>query len=107
MIQSVSLSEPRRRLIRMIEEAHFGAIEHMLIKDGEPIFGPQTIMVRDRKFGKRDNPVAHDVRESPISKAQFEQLFQEFSDIGNGEVTSLEFQNGLPFKLRIRQPLVA
>lgn len=105
MHHTASLSAPRRRLIHMIENARFGAIERLLVKDGEPVFGPGTILIRDRKFGKKDPSAAHEVRESPIAKMQFEQMFEEFSDMGNGEIALLEFHNGLPFKIRIREQL--
>ena len=102
---NASLSTSRQRLVRMIGDIGFGAIERLFINDGEPEFGPETILIRDKKFGKRDTSSAHELRESPLSKIQFEQLFEEFADMGNGEVILLEFQNGLPFKIRTREPI--
>ena len=105
MYQSNPQSLSREQFVHIIENTRFGAIERLLVKDGEPVFGPETILIKDRKFG-RPNPFAdQEIRTAPLLKMQFEQLFEEFAEIGNGEVTLLEFQHGLPFRIRTREPL--
>ena len=103
---TLALSEPRRRLVSKIQDIRFGAIENLVIKDGDPVFGPDTCVVRDRKLGKSDPCAAFEIRESPLEKEQFTQLFSVFTHIRNGLVSLLEIQNGLPFKIRTKERLV-
>lgn len=100
---NLTLSQSRERLVDKIQDIHFGAIENLIIKNGDPVFGPDTCVVRDRKFGKSDPSAAFEIRESPLEKEQFTQLFDELTNIDNGLVILLEIQNGLPFKIRTKE----
>ncbi len=100
---SLVLSQSRRRLVSTIQNIRFGAIENLVITNGEPVLSPDTYMIRDKKFGKSDTHAGFDARESPFGKDHFSQLFGEFSRINNGVISLLEIQNGLPFRIRTKE----
>lgn len=46
-----NLSDGRRRLLRLMQDINFGAIEELEIRGGEPMFSPPPRVVREIKFG--------------------------------------------------------
>ena len=53
-----SLSEARRRLIRLMQNINFGAIGDLEVRGGEPMFSPPPRVVREIKFGGENGPRA-------------------------------------------------
>ncbi len=94
------LSAPRRRLLDLCREIHFGRIEELDIRDGEPAFDPAPCVVRETKFNG-ENPVPAK-RDGDISlRNQTAELFAWFERLGNAHIFYLEVKHGLPFKMNV------
>lgn len=96
-----SLSHNERHLLQLMQEIHYGRIENLAVRDGEPVIAPSTKVLRDVKFGpeigKRPIIVGRDYRD----KAQIMEMLQQFRRLGDGVVQTLEVHNGLPFRMQI------
>jgi hypothetical protein len=51
-----SLTPARCRLVERLQQLNFGRVEGLLVRGGEPVFGPATRVVREIKFGGENAP---------------------------------------------------
>jgi hypothetical protein len=99
-----TLSPARKRLLQTMQELNFGRIENMLVRAGEPLFTPALKIVRDIKIGGENGPRPEACQSDFALKAQFAELFDHLSSIGDGSISVIEVKHGLPFRLVIEQP---
>jgi len=52
------LSEGRRRLLEEMRDVGYGRIEHVVVRDGEPVFDPPPRRLRVHLFGKENANVS-------------------------------------------------
>src|SRR5438105_4723255 len=50
------LSPARRRLLELLRDVHYGRIEQLHVKCGEPVFTPKPRVIKCRKFGPHQHP---------------------------------------------------
>lgn len=97
-----TLSPPRRRLIELMQDVHFGTVEGLRIRQGEPQFDPPPLAVRDLVLGKfeRAHP-ARDMADFHLKDALVDllELFDREQDI---VIDRLTIQAGLPLRVRVR-----
>lgn len=105
MTNKTSLSHPRKRLLRLMQEVNFGRIEGLAIRDGEPVFDPKPAIVREVKFGGENGARPEAGKDDFALRAQVVELFEHLSSLGNGIVRSLEVKHGLPFRMIVEEPL--
>jgi hypothetical protein len=90
-----------------MQEMNFGRIEHLSIRDGQPVFSPPPRMVRDVKLGAPDNGARPELRVSDFAlKREHVELFENFKRLGNGIVETIEVKSGLPFRLITEEPIL-
>jgi len=99
-----SLSAPRRRLLEAMQQLNFGQIRGFVIRDGEPVFRPETRIIRDIKLGgegapRRESSALDDF----VLKSEVREMFDHLSRLGNGCVAAIHVQNGLPTRLTLEQ----
>jgi hypothetical protein len=96
------LGEPRRRVVRLMQDVHFGTIEGLAVRGGQPVLDPEPSVVREYKFAA-DND-AHPSSRSPDFrlKAQLVDFFRQLDAIGDGVIRELEVRHGLPFRMYVR-----
>lgn len=99
--QFADLSEGRRRLLRLMRELHFGSIEGLEIRGGEPVFDPAPRVVREIKFGGENEPRTDAATRQLAAKAQVTELLDSLTAIGNGTIGHLEVKHGIPFRMRL------
>ena len=97
------LSEPRRRLVEMMQQMCFGRIDGLTVRDGEPVFDPRPRLIRDIKLGGETSPRPESSHEEFALKSQVVELFDHLTDIGDGVVQSIEIKHGLPFRLIVER----
>ena len=85
-----------------MQEINFGWIERLQVRQGEPVFGPQTRVVREIKLGGESQPRPELERGDFVLKSQVVQLFEHLTTLGNGEVERLQVRHGLPFLMHIQ-----
>jgi len=93
------LSEGRRRLLRLMRELHFGSIEDLEVRDGEPVFEPAPRVVREIKFGSEKDPTPQTAARDLTAKIQVTELFDSLTSIGDGTIGRLEVKHGIPFRM--------
>ena len=98
-----STSPPRAQLIEWMQRLDFGTIEHLVIRDGEPVLDPSPRCIRDLKFGAENGPrpEAH-LDDFPL-KAQVRDFFAQLDSLGNATVLRLEVKHGLPFRMQVEE----
>jgi hypothetical protein len=95
------LSEGRRRLLRLMQEIHFGSIEELEIRGGEPVFHPSPRVVREIKFGGDNSPRPETAAKDCAVKPQVAELLDSLTRIRDGTIGRLEVQHGIPFRMKL------
>jgi hypothetical protein len=98
------LSEPRRRLVRLMQQLLFGRIEDLRIRRGEPLFDPPPTTIREHKFGGENGPHAKVRADDFLLKDQVVDLFRQLDALGDGLIAVLEVKHGLPFRMLVADP---
>lgn len=96
------LSPQQRRLVETMQRVRFGRIEHLIVRDGDPVIEPGTTrVVRSIRFEGESDPHPALDRHDTVLKAGVVNLLQRLEEIGNGMVTVLRFGDGLPGSMEI------
>jgi hypothetical protein len=104
LISKSSLSPRQRLLIELLQENPFCRIEGLRILGGEPVFTPPPKLIRKLKMGI-DNASRPEAGLSDfLLKKQTVDLLETITDLGNGEIRSIEVQHGLPLLVEIERP---
>lgn len=94
------LSDGRRLLGELIRSIHFGRIENLTVRSGEPQFGRGETVVREVKFGGENGTA--DLAAVPVlvdDKAR--EMFAHFDALGDCVLRYLEVKHGRPFKMNV------
>jgi hypothetical protein len=95
------LSEPRRRLLELMQELDFGRIEALAVGAGDPVLDPPPTIVREVKFGGQNGPRDERTLDDFPLKAQVVELFDELDRLGDGVIDVLTVKHGLPFNMHV------
>jgi hypothetical protein len=101
-----TISNPRRQLLRLIANTGFGRIENLDVQGGEPVLDPSPRIVREIRLGSERSHGRRAIDEDLLSRPQVIDLLRLLSEIGDGTMGTLEIQNGLPFRVRLDQPIL-
>ncbi|HUT52163.1 MAG TPA: hypothetical protein VM658_02110 [bacterium] len=99
-----SLSPARRRLLDLMSDIYFGRIERLSVQDGEPMFEPPPKVVRKIKIGGENGPHRDEGKRDFVLKDKVREFFDHLAGLGNGTISRIEVQAGLPFSLEIEEP---
>jgi hypothetical protein len=95
-------SEPRQRLVELMQQINFGRIEGLVVRDGEPLLkDPEPKVFREIKFGGDNVPRAEAGAGDYALKAQVIELFEHFDRLRNGRIEVLTIKHGLPFVMHV------
>ena len=103
----VNLSDGRRRLLRLMQDINFGAIEELEIRGGEPMFNPPPRVVREIKFGGENGPRPEAGSPDFALKSSVAELMHSLTQIGDGTIERLEVKHGVPFRMKVEEPMRA
>ncbi len=98
-----SLSQPKTRLVELMQRINFGSIEKLVVRKGELIFDPPPRVVREVKFCGENGPRPEVAKPDFTLKAQVRDLFAQIQAMGDGVIHSIEVKHGLPFKMIIEE----
>lgn len=96
-----NLSPSRQRLIELMQETHFGRIENLVVRNGEPVFEPAPRVIRDIVFTKDNGAHPARAKEDFALKDQHQQLFQFFEHECSMTIDTLIIQHGLPVRMSL------
>jgi hypothetical protein len=103
-VTKASLSEPRRRLVELMQDLHFGRIEHLIVRAGDPVLEPPPRIVSDITCGGDNGPrPEREATDFPL-KQQVRELFRQLDELDEGTIELLEVKHGLPFRLLVPRP---
>lgn len=92
-------SDPRQRLIHLMQRINYGRIEDLSVCRGEPVFNPPPRVIREIKFGNDNGPRPESGKISFPLKTQVRDLFAQLEALGDGVIECIEIQRGLPFRM--------
>jgi hypothetical protein len=98
-LTKAALSEPRRRLVELMQSINFGRIEDLIVVGGDPVLDPLPRMVQEIKFGGDNGPRPELDANNFLLKAQVIELFQHLDQLGDGTIEAIEVKHGLPFRM--------
>jgi len=94
------LSPGRTKLMELVRSVHFGRIENLTVRCGEPVFNTGETVVREVKFGGENGPRAGDnPRLAQTDRTR--EMFLHFDAFRNCIIRFLEVKHGKPFKMNV------
>jgi len=102
-----SLSADQARLVDLLQVTNYGYIERLKFHDGEPVFEPPPRIIEKRKMGCDNGPRPEAGLTDFWLKRQIIELLDLISDIGDGELLTIEVRGGLPFLVELERPVPA
>ena len=101
------LTGSRKRLVELMQDVYFGRIEHLVVRNGEPVFEPSPRIVREIKIGGQ-NALDADGRGSDfLLKSQVRQFFLELLRLGDAIIEGIEIKHGLPCRVIVETPFLS
>ena len=93
------LSEPRQRLLKLLQETNFGQLRNLHVRNGDPHFQPAPLVVKDWKLdGENEQRPESNLIDFALKK-QHEKLFAVLDHVGCGVVDEIHIRYGLPCKV--------
>ncbi len=103
LLKKSDLSFEGQALVEQMQQINFGRIEHLLVRNGQPVWTDNSRVIRKVKFGGQNAPRAESGYSDFELKQQVVDLFAQLERIGNGLIRSLEIKYGLPFAMDIEE----
>ena len=92
----------QRALLDAMQRVRFGRIEHLIVRDGDPVLERGTTrVVRSIRFEGENGAHSALDREDTVLKARVVNLLQRLEEMGEGMVAVLHFGDGLPGSMEI------
>jgi hypothetical protein len=102
-----TISEPRRKLLRLMQALNFGRICGLAVSGGEPDFNQGVKAVQTIKISGDNSPRPEFTVPDFELKAEVRELFAHLTRLGNGYVRAIEVKHGLPFIIEIEADYTA
>lgn len=90
-------------LLEIIRSISFGRIEQLHVDGGDPVFRPPPKIVRELKFGAKDDVRPKSALDDYVLKAEVREMFAAIAALGDGVVDCIEVRHGLPFRLIVSE----
>jgi hypothetical protein len=104
-IRLSQLSAPRQALVRLLQSMNFGCIEHLEVRDADPIFNPPPTVVVEVKLDSEPEPrPEHDLTDFEL-RAEITRLFTQMDILRDGSVLRIDVRHGIPWRAAIERPL--
>lgn len=100
-MQFADLSPAWQRLLRLFQTIHFGRIEELEIRNGEPVFSPEPGVFLELKLDTADGPRPELRLDCFELKSQVERFIEQVARLKDGTVERIEVRHGLPFRMVI------
>jgi hypothetical protein len=94
------LSPGRTKLMELVRSVHFGRIENLTVRCGEPVFNTGETVVREVKFGGENGMRTGDNPGVALTDKTRE-MFLHFDAFRNCIIRYLEVKHGKPFKMNV------
>jgi hypothetical protein len=98
-----SLTKDRSCLVDLMQRLNFGRIEDLQVLNGEPQFDPPPRVIREHRFARENGPRPEVAKADFALKAEVIDLFVQLEAVGDGVITRIEIQRGLPFRMIVEE----
>jgi hypothetical protein len=105
----LQLSPARQALVRILQAINFGELQGIHIRDADPIFDGDSVVIVDAKLDKEEVPRPElDLADFALS-AEVLRLMSRLDELKSGTIQRLEVRAGIPrrlvFELRLLEAL--
>jgi hypothetical protein len=98
------LSPSQKRLVELMGKLHFGRLESLHVRRGEPVFDPPPRVISTLKVGGRNEPRPEASSDDFLLKSAVVELLAHLQRLGEGVVDRIQIANGVPLLLEICEP---
>lgn len=98
-----NLSPQCQRFVALMQRLNYGSIEDLHVLNGEPVLDPPPRRIREVKFARENGPRPEVAKADFALKAEVIDLFAQLEAIGDGVITRIEIQRGLPFRMTFEE----
>lgn len=102
-----TLSKVQQQLVRELQGLHFGTIESLHVRRGEPVWEPPPRVVRELKLGAPSGPRPEARLEDFALKAEVVELLERIEAMQDGVIDRIEVRHGLPFRMIVVETAAA
>lgn len=96
------LTPRQKQLVERIQHLRYGRIEHLVVRNGDPVIVRGTTkVIRSVSFGEQNEPHPSVEQDSMILKTKVVHLLNHLKAIGNGVIDVIHVGGGLPAKMEI------
>ncbi len=100
----VSLPEPQRKLVELMQEINHGRIEGLAVRGGNPVLEPRPRVIREIKFCAENGPRAERKIPDYCLKAPVIECLRYLQQVRDGTIETLDVKHGLPFRMTVAEP---
>lgn len=97
------LTPARQGLLELMQRANYGSIEGLPVRRGEPVMNPRPRVIREHRFARENGPRPEVAKADFTLKAEVIDLFAQLEAMGDGVITRIEIQRGLPFRMIVEE----
>jgi len=90
------LSAPRQTLVRLCQAINVGAIEGLKVENGEPVFDPPPMVLKDVKLDSDEGPRPELGLGDFVLSDEVIRLMSRLVEIGCGTLRRVEVRAGIP-----------
>jgi hypothetical protein len=91
-----TLSALRQDLLQTMQQIHFGKIEGLIIRGGEPCSSPAPKITQEIKLGGEAAEPKGPAKDDFALKRHATDLFDQFDRLPDGAVVTISVRHGLP-----------
>jgi len=86
-----------------MQRIDFGTIEDLVVREGQPVLRPKPRVIRDVKFGARNDKRPQTGLSDFALKSSVQELMAKFDSLGEATVHRLVVKHGLPFSMQVEE----
>jgi hypothetical protein len=106
-VSKSSLSARQICLVELCQQHPFCRLEQLRVQGGEPLFTPPPTIIQKLRMGGDNNRRPESTLADFWLKKQMVELLEIITELGKGEIRSIEIAHGLPLMVEIeRRPVL-
>src|SRR5438128_2216877 len=94
-----SLPPSGRTLVELMRRLHYGQVQDLHVRGGQPVFDPAPRLVRDIKLVSETLPRPEAGQQDYLLKEQVLELLRYLERVRDGVIDAIEVKDGLPFRV--------
>jgi len=98
------LSAPRQVLVRLLQSVHFGYVEGLEVRGGEPMFSPAPAVFAEVKLDAPSEPWPGTFFADFELRTELTRLIEQLDLLGDGSIDRIDVQYGVPLRAVIERP---